>query len=618
MSTAPQQVLGPKVLLVVGGGIAAYKSCELVRLIRKGGGDVTCVVTKGGQQFVTPMSLAALSENQVYTTLWDLKNEAEMGHIQLSREADLIVVCPATADLMAKMAAGIADDLATTLLLATDKPVMAVPAMNVRMWEHESTQRNIEELKEAGVEVLHPDEGPMACGEFGYGRLPEPHQIWRAIAGHFGIDVPEEEYAPAPMPANDQSGLSVVEALEPDDEGAAAASSGGLGGLLSKIIPRSTAKRTHEDIDAEYQDLEMPEGFDPDMPIEEEDFEFNPDLGGPLLAKKGDAGAAPPIDPDAINHEVNERQSAPEILPEDMEIEGFPKEDAEEPGEDIEDDVSEDCEAEEPEAEVEAEPEPEAQPEPAPKKRPKRGGAKVEAKAVETEEGDAFDADEFDGVDDKALAGKHVLVTAGPTWEAIDPVRYIANRSSGKQGFAIAAAAAALGARVTLVAGPVALKTPDGVDRIDVESAAEMNQAVRQALPADAAVMVAAVSDWRPRQYVAEKIKKRGSAPPALMLTENPDILANLAGSDKRPDLVVGFAAETDDVIDNAKKKRKRKTADWIIANDVSGEVMGGDDNEVHIISADGVESLDSMAKQKVAMALAERIAETLTAEAAE
>ena len=258
MSTAPQEVVGPKILLVVGGGIAAYKSCELVRLIRKGGGDVTCVVTKGGQQFVTPMSLAALSENRVYSTLWDLKNEAEMGHIQLSREADLIVVCPATADLLAKMAAGIADDLATTLLLATNRPVMAIPAMNVRMWEHESTQRNIQTLQTAGVEVLHPDEGPMACGEFGYGRLPEPDAIWRAIAAHFGLEVPE---TPTPVAANDPQ-----DAFEPEDE---SASTPGLGGLLSRIIPRSTAKRTHEDIEAEYEALDLPDDFDPDAPLPE-------------------------------------------------------------------------------------------------------------------------------------------------------------------------------------------------------------------------------------------------------------------------------------------------------------------------------------------------------------
>ena len=593
MSTAPQEVVGPKILLVVGGGIAAYKSCELVRLIRKGGGDVTCVVTKGGQQFVTPMSLAALSENQVYTTLWDLKNEAEMGHIQLSREADLVVVCPATADLMAKMAAGIADDLATTLILATDKPVMAIPAMNVRMWEHESTQRNVEALKANGVEVLHPDEGPMACGEFGYGRLPEPDAIWRAIADHFGIEVPEA----SPPPAANDAAPGPVEALEASDEGAGAM--GGLGGLLSKIIPRSTAKRSADDIEADHQDLDIPEDFDPEAGLEEEEIEFNPDLGGPLLAKKGDAGAAPPIDPDAINHEVNERQSAPEpIAPEADEGE-------EQPEEPQPDDAPE-------------EPAPDEAPEPAkPAAKAKKGG-KVKAEAIENDDIDAvgggFDIDS----DDKPLTGKHVLITAGPTWEAIDPVRYIANRSSGKQGFTIAAAAAALGAQVTLVAGPVSLKTPKGVDRIDVESAAEMNQAVRAALPADAAVMVAAVADWRPRQYVSEKIKKRGSAPPALMLTENPDILTNLAASDKRPELVIGFAAETEDVIDNAKKKRKRKATDWIIANDVSGDVMGGDDNQVHIISGDGVESLDEMSKPEVAMELARRIARSLTREAAE
>ncbi len=576
MSTAAHEVVGPRILLVVGGGIAAYKSCELVRLIRKGGGDVTCVVTKGGQQFVTPMSLAALSENQVYTTLWDLKNEAEMGHIQLSREADLVVVCPATADLMAKMAAGIADDLATTLILATDKPVMAIPAMNVRMWEHESTQRNVEALKANGVEVLHPDEGPMACGEFGYGRLPEPDSIWRAIAGHFGIEVPEQL---SPVAANDAA-LGAVEALEPDDEGAG--SMGGLGGLLSRIIPRSTAKRSHEDIEAEYQDADWPEGVDPDEPLPElpgdEIPEFDPDGAGPLLARKGDAAAAPPIDPDAINHEVNERQSPPEAIDE---------------------------EAAEPASVADA------------TEGKKASGQSVKAEVIEDDDGEA--AGDFDiDPDHKPLAGKHVLITAGPTWEAIDPVRYIANRSSGKQGFAIAAAAAALGAQVTLVAGPVSLKTPRGVERIDVESAAEMNQAVRAALPADVAVMVAAVADWRPRQYVSEKIKKRGSAPPALMLTENPDILTNLAASEKRPGLVIGFAAETEDVIDNAKKKRKRKAADWIIANDVSGDVMGGDDNEVHIVSGDGVESLEQMTKAQVAMALAQRIADRLTAEAAQ
>jgi phosphopantothenoylcysteine decarboxylase / phosphopantothenate---cysteine ligase len=552
---------GPRILLVVGGGIAAYKACELVRLIRKAGGDVTCVVTKGGQQFVTPMALAALSENQVYTNLFDLKNEAEMGHIQLSREADLVVVCPATADLLAKMAAGIADDLATTLILATDKPVMAVPAMNVRMWEHEATQRNITVLRQAGVRVLDPDQGPMACGEFGYGRLPEPDAIWREIAVNLGLELPEPA---ASLMADKDAAVIEVEALEPEDEpdevDSAPETVGGLSGLLSRIIPRSTAKRTHDEIEAEYhalEELDLPEGFDSEI--------ADPDAveplieGGPLLATKGAASAAPPIDLGAINHEVDPRKSAPEAI-----VPAMPDE-------------------------------------------------------IAADLGDVMRDGKF-GVPPgyRALDGRHVLVTAGPTWEAIDPVRYIGNRSSGKQGFAIAAAAAAYGARVTLIAGPVSLKTPPGVTRIDVESAQQMAEAVRNALPASVAIMVAAVADWRPRDYRDEKIKKRGSAPPALILTENPDILTNVAAGSGRPDLVIGFAAETDNVIEHAKQKRKRKVADWIVANDVSGDVMGGDDNRVHIISADGVESLEQMPKSAVAMALMERIATTLKAEVAE
>jgi phosphopantothenoylcysteine decarboxylase/phosphopantothenate--cysteine ligase len=550
----------PRILLVVGGGIAAYKACELVRLIRKAGGDVTCVITKGGQQFVTPMALAALSENQVYTNLFDLKNEAEMGHIQLSREADLVVVCPATADLLAKMAAGIADDLATTLILATDKPVLAVPAMNVRMWEHEATQRNIATLRQAGVLVLDPDQGPMACGEFGYGRLPEPDAIWREVAEHLGLAVP----VPLPPPvAPDDVAVTEVEALEREHEPDAEETPepvGGLSGLLSRIIPRSTAKRSHEEIEAEYQALEqfdLPEDFDGEI--------IDPDAaqplieGGPLLATKGAASAASPIDLGAINHEVDPRKTAPEFIAPTMPDE------------------------------------------------------------VAADLGDVMQDGEFAvPADYRLLDGRHVLVTAGPTWEAIDPVRYIGNRSSGKQGFAIAAAAAAYGARVTLISGPVSLKTPPGVTRIDVESAQQMADAVRHALPANVAIMVAAVADWRPRDYRDDKIKKRGSAPPALILTENPDILTNVAAGSGRPDLVIGFAAETDNVIEHAKQKRKRKVADWIVANDVSGDVMGGDDNRVHIISADGVESLQQMPKSAVAMALMQRIATTLRAEAAE
>ena len=562
---------GPKILLVVGGGIAAYKSCELVRLIRKGGGDVTCVLTAGGQQFVTPMALAALSENQVHTTLWDLKNEAEMGHIQLSREADLVVVCPATADLMAKMAAGIADDLATTLILATDKPVIAVPAMNVRMWEHDATQRNLAWLREAGVTVLDPDQGAMACGEFGYGRLPEPEVIWAEIAGRFGIEVEVPERAtpvaaPAIGPDEEAESEDVVEAIEPE----VAPKGGGLGGLLASIIPRSTPKRTAEDIEAEFLAEEEAAMLaaeaenDEAAPGGEEAGEGElPVEGGPILAKKGGASSAPPTDPEAMNHTVKEGAAEPEPLEGEL-------------------------------------------PAPAP-----------EARDVEAAEEDALGGGEFKvAAGHRPLKGKHVLITAGPTWEAIDPVRYIANRSSGKQGFTIAAAAAALGAKVTLVSGPVSLKTPEGVKRVDVESAMQMSEAVKQAMPADVAVMVAAVADWRPKDFKPEKMKKRGSAPPALVLTENPDILTNVAAATDRPKLVIGFAAETEDVIDNAKKKRKRKAADWIIANDVSGpkgeSVMGGDTNRVHIINDAGVESLEEMPKLEVALALVQRMADAL------
>jgi phosphopantothenoylcysteine decarboxylase / phosphopantothenate---cysteine ligase len=393
---------GKRILLIVGGGIAAYKACELVRLIRKAGMSVRCVLTAGATQFVTPMTFAALSEQHVHTSLWDLKDEAEMGHIQLSREADLVVIAPATADLLAKMAGGLADDLATTLLLATDKAVLAAPAMNVRMWQHAATVRNVARLRADGVTVLEPDEGPMACGEYGPGRLPEPEAILQAI---------QAALAPADHP----------------------------------------------------------------------------------------------------------------------------------------------------------------------------------------------------------LAGKHILVTAGPTHEPIDPVRYIANRSSGKQGFAIAGALVELGARVTLVAGPVTLPTPAHVSRVDVETAREMATAVESALPADAAVLVAAVADWRVEAAAGQKIKK-GAAPPTLALSENPDILAGLAVSPKRPGLLIGFAAETENVIAHATAKRARKGCDWIVANDVSGDVMGGANNSVHLVTAEGVESWEKLPKDAVAHRLARRIAEQLRA----
>jgi len=400
-----------RILLIVGGGIAAYKACELVRLIRKAGNEVTCVLTHGGAQFVTAMTLAALSGNRVHTSLWDAGEEAEIGHIELSRASDLVVVCPATADLLAKMAAGIADDLATTLLLATDTPVLAVPAMNVRMWQHAATQRNVARLEADGVAILPPDEGTMACGEFGPGRLPEPERIWEKIAA-----------------------------------------------MLER--------------------------------------------GDPLTGQQ-----APPHRP---------------------------------------------------------------------------------------------------------LYGRHVLVTAGPTHEAIDPVRYIANRSSGRQGFAIAEAAAAAGARVTLVAGPVQLVTPPGVERIDVESAAEMAGEVARALPADCAILVAAVADWRASQPSGRKIKKGAGGPPTLELAENADILASLAAAPDRPRLVIGFAAETEDLLANARAKRLRKGADWIVANDVSADVLGGADNEAHLVRADGVESWPRMSKQAVAARLVEAIVREL------
>ncbi|MBV1918219.1 MAG: bifunctional phosphopantothenoylcysteine decarboxylase/phosphopantothenate synthase [Sphingomonadaceae bacterium] len=541
----------PHILLVIGGGIAAYKACELIRTIRKGGGTVTCVLTEGGAKFVTPMALAALSENPVYSSLWDLKNEVEMGHIQLSREADLIVVCPATANLLAKMASGIADDLATTVMLATDKPVMAIPAMNVRMWEHASTKRNVEILRGAGVDIMEPDEGAMACGEFGPGRLPEPTAVWHRIAWSLDIDPGEVELL-APPPQLIEHQVSALDSPEPettadaDADGDGEVESPGFGGLSASLISRGIEKARQAISFAPPPE----DGEAQELAEENPAPEFT---GGPVLSRKGQARSAPPTDPEAINHMVTGREDgAPQPFEHDVPGQ-FPTVGA-------------------------------AAPVPTP----------------------MFVADpEY-----QPLEGRHVLITAGPTWEPLDPVRYIANRSSGRQGYAIAAAAAALGARVTLVSGPVNLATPPGVDRLDVETALEMADAVKKALPADIAVMVAAVADWRAATIAEGKIKKRGSAPPALLLTENPDILATVAGSTQRPKLLIGFAAETSDILKYAKEKRKRKGADWIIANDVSGDVMGGDNNLVHIVTADDVESLPEMPKEEVAMALAEKFAE--------
>ena len=393
---------GKRILLIIGGGIAAYKSLLLIRLLRAAGAAVTPVLTRAGAEFVTPLSVSALAGEKVYSALFDLTDEAEMGHIQLSRVADLIVVAPATADLLAKMAQGRADDLASTLLLATDTSVLVAPAMNLRMWHHPATQRNLAQLRADGVGFVGPEAGEMACGEFGIGRMAEPEAIFASIAAAL--------------------------------------------------------------------------------------------------------------------------QSGP-------------------------------------------------------------------------------------------LAGRHILVTSGPTHEPIDPVRYIANRSSGAQGTAIAAALRDLGADVTFVTGPASVPAPEGVRVVRVETAAQMLAAVQAALPAEVAVMAAAVADWRVANASGSKMKKDGSGQaPALEFAENPDILALVSKGDARPRLVVGFAAETDQVETFAAAKRLRKGCDWIVANDVSPAtgIMGGSENAVVLISDAGAEVWPRMAKEAVARRLADRIAAAL------
>jgi phosphopantothenoylcysteine decarboxylase/phosphopantothenate--cysteine ligase len=395
-------LVGKRVLLIIAGGIAAYKSLELIRRLRERGCAVRAILTKGGAEFVTPLSVQALTEDKVYRDLFSLTDESEMGHIQLSRAADLLVVAPATADIVAKMAGGIADDLATTALLATDKPVMVVPAMNVRMWQHPATEANLKTLTARGVVRVGPNEGDMACGEYGPGRMAEPMEIVAAIEAHF-------------------------------------------------------------------------------------------------------------------------RDRSP-------------------------------------------------------------------------------------------LRGRRALVTSGPTHEPIDPVRYIANRSSGKQGHAIAAALARLGAATTLVTGPTHEPDPAGVTVVRIESARDMLAACLAALPADVAVCAAAVSDWRPADAAEQKMKKGGTTP-ALELIENPDILATLSeAGNRRPSLVVGFAAETENVVAYAQAKRRKKGCDWILANDVSPATgtFGGEANTIHLISEAGTEDWPTMTKSQVAERLAERIAAQL------
>ena len=394
---------GKRILLVIAGGIAAYKSLDLIRRLRERGASVRCILTKGGAEFVTPLAVAALSEEKVYQHLFSLTDESEMGHIRLSREADLVLVAPATADIMARMAAGICDDLATTALLATDKPVMVAPSMNVMMWGHLATQANLATLEKRGVLRVGPGSGDLACGEVGSGRLAEVMDIVRAVESFF------------------------------------------------------------------------------------------------------DASAGP-----------------------------------------------------------------------------------------------------------RPLSGRRAIVTSGPTWEAIDPVRYIANRSSGKQGHAIAAALAKLGAETVLVSGPSREPDPQGVRVIHIESAREMRDACFTALPADIAVCAAAVADWRPAEAAGQKMKKNGDAPAPLTLTENPDILASLSQAEnRRPRLVIGFAAETENVVAYAQAKRARKGCDWILANDVAPGTgtFGGASNTIHLITAEAVEDWPTMSKEAVAGRLAERIA---------
>jgi phosphopantothenoylcysteine decarboxylase/phosphopantothenate--cysteine ligase len=408
-----------RILLVIGGGIAAYKSLDLIRRLRERGADVRCILTEGAQHFVTPLAAAALSGQKAHTNLFYRDDEAEIGHIRLARDADAVVVAPATANLMARMAGGHADDLATTVLLATTLPILIAPAMNLRMWDHPATRRNLDTLKRDGVAVVGPNSGAMAEAEHGPGRLAEPLEIVAAIEALLG----------APKPAS-----------------------------------------------------------------------------VPLVKPATAAGL---------------------------------------------------------------------------------------------------------------LAGKKILITSGPTHEPIDPVRYIANRSSGRQGHSIAKAAAEAGAEVTLVSGPVALPDPAGVTTVQVETAHDMLDAVEAALPADIAIFAAAVADWRVAAPAHHKIKKSGDAAPALSLTQNPDILSTVAHrAAGRPRIVVGFAAETENVIENARAKLARKGCDLIIANDVTPDlgVMGGDDNTVHLVTAKGVETWPTLDKDEVARRLVARLAEMLGA----
>jgi phosphopantothenoylcysteine decarboxylase / phosphopantothenate---cysteine ligase len=449
---SPHAMPARRILLIIGGGIAAYKCLELIRRLRERGTAVRAVMSKAAQEFITPLSVGALTNERVFSDLFDLNDEHEIGHIRLSREADLIVVAPATADLLAKMAGGHADDLASCVLMATDKPVLVAPAMNPRMWLNPATRRNVAQLHSDGVHVVGPNSGEMAeRGEAGPGRLAEVAELIGAIDALLALSAHGQA----------QHAIAATQGSGKD-------------------------KALH-------------------------------------------AGAAP----SPLAHEGSAEQLT-------------------------------------------------------------HGG----------------------GDGEHSLAGRHVLITSGPTHEPIDPVRYLANRSSGKQGAAIAAEAFALGASVTLVTGPTRLPDPPGVSVIHVETAEQMLIAVNQALPADVAVFAAAVADWRVASQATEKIKKGAKGSPTLKLIENPDILKTIATAphDQRPPLVIGFAAETKNVIAYAKKKRKAKGADWIVANDVSPEtgIMGGDRNKVHLVTSEGVESWPELDKGEVARRLVVRAAQRL------
>ncbi len=514
-----------RILLIVSGSVAAFKALELARLLGKAGVQVTGLLTGGGARFVTPHALQAITGRPLATDLWSLVEEGEgRGHIRLARSHDLVVVAPASADRIARMAGGLADDLAGALLLAWDGPVLVAPAMNPTMWRHPATSSNVAILMARGVSFVGPEEGAMAEPESGPGRLSEPPAILAAIGamlsdpGHGAPDAALEAALDAAIGGEDAGPWAA------DGRGGVAPGAGGPGDPLARLDPGDARA-----------------DGSPDAP--------GGDAGpadAPFSVHTASVHAA---SVSAASHHASAAHAASSSFSASFAT-----------------------------------------------------GSTVASHAVAGTAAGAL-----------PLSGRHVLVTSGPTHEPLDPVRYLANRSSGKQGHAIAAALAALGARVTLVSGPVAVPDPVGVTVARVETAREMLAAVEAALPADAAVMAAAVADWRPAEAAAQKVKKGADeAAPPLALIPNPDILATLSRHASRPRLVVGFAAETERVVEHATAKLARKGCDWIVANDVSGDAMGGDANTVHLVSASGVEDWPRMPKGEVAARLADRIAESL------